>query len=99
MYNDGIMTGDKRKGTPLTGPSFYGNRYQRRCIERWQDAGWAFLHWTEIPQVMAVLENLLGDVIFIDENGWAWKGPTFSKSKLVPFNKYPPLKSSEGTEN
>jgi hypothetical protein len=39
---------------------------------------------------MAVLEGPLGDVVFIDENGWAWKGPTFSRKSPVPLDQYPP---------
>jgi hypothetical protein len=89
------MTTDKRKGTPLTGPFFYGTQDQRRAIERWQDAGWTFLHWTEVPHVMAVLESTLGDVVFIDENGWAWRGPAYSKSGLVPLDEWPPMKLDE----
>jgi len=49
-----------------------------------------FLHWTEVPCVMAVLEGPLGEVVFIDEYGWAWKGPTFSRKNPVPLDQYPP---------
>jgi hypothetical protein len=89
------MSEDKVRGVPLIGPFFSGSFEQRRAIGRWEDAGWTFLHWAEVPRIMAVLQNLLGDIIFIDESGWAWKGPTFDKSKPVPLEEYPPLKSSE----
>ena len=83
---------DKLPGAPLTGgrpPCFYGTFDQRRALDRWGSAGWTFLHWTEVPQVMAVLEGPLGDVVFIDENGWAWKGPTFNRKNPVPLDQYP----------
>jgi hypothetical protein len=89
------MGQDNSKGMPLTDPFSYGTGYQRRCIERWQGAGWAFLHWTEVPGIMAILGNAVGDIIFIDENGWAWKGPIFSRARPVPLEKYPVLKSNE----
>jgi hypothetical protein len=82
---------DKLPGTPpVTDPSFYGTFDQRCALDRWGSAGWTFLHWTEIPRVMAVLKGLLGEVVFIDENGWAWRGPTFSRKRPVPLDKYPP---------
>ncbi len=80
---------DKPKGTPPTAPSFHGTDDQRRAVERWEKAGWTFLHWTEVPKLLAVLDNVLGVVIFIDEYGWAWKGPIFSKRAAVPLDKYP----------
>jgi hypothetical protein len=86
------MSEDKVRGVPLTGPIFYGTFDQHRAIERWEDAGWTFLHWTEIPRIMAVLEGTLGDIVFVDEHGWAWKGPVYSKSNPVPLEKYPPMK-------
>jgi hypothetical protein len=89
------MSEDKVRGVPFTGPSFYGTFDQRRAIERWEDAGWTFLHWTEVPRIMAVLEGPLRDIIFIDEHGWAWKGPVYSKSNLVPLEKYPPMNFDE----
>jgi hypothetical protein len=81
---------DKLPGVPLTGPCFYGTFDQRRALDRWGSAGWTFLHWTEVPHVMAVLEGPLGEVVFIDEYGWAWKGPTFNKKSPVPLDQYPP---------
>jgi len=81
---------DKLPGVPLTGPHFYGTFDQRRALDRWGNAGWIFLHWTEVPCVMAVLEGPLGEVVFIDEYGWAWKGPTFSRKNPVPLDQYPP---------
>jgi len=85
------MNEDTCAGPPVGAP-FYGTHDQRCAIERWQDTGWIFFHWTEVPQLMAVLENTLGDVIFIDEKGWAWKGPNFSKSRPVPLEKWPSVK-------
>ncbi len=64
---------------------------QRRTMERWEGVGWTLLHWTEVAEVMAVMESPLGDVVFIDQNGWAWKGPVFRKSDPVPLEKYPPI--------
>jgi hypothetical protein len=40
---------------------------------------------------MGVLEGPLDEIIFIDENGWAWKGPVLSRSNAVPLDKYPPV--------
>ena len=44
---------------------------------------------------MAVLEGPLNEIIFIDEYGWAWKGPAFSRSNPVPLDQYPPAGQSE----
>ena len=84
------MNHDRPSGSPLTGPCFYGTFEQRRAIERWENVGWTFLHWTEVPSIMAVMENVIRDVVFIDDNGWAWKGPTFSRAQPVPLEQYPP---------
>ena len=84
------MNHDRPPRSPLTGPCFYGTVEQRRAIERWENAGWTFLHWTEVPRMMAVLESAIGDVVFIDDNGWAWKGPTFNRTEPVPLEQYPP---------
>ena len=84
------MNENKPSPLPLTGPFFYGTFDQRRALERWQKAGWTFLHWTEVPSIMAVMENVIGDVVFIDDHGWVWKGPTFSRARLVPLEQYPP---------
>jgi hypothetical protein len=89
------MSEDKVRGVPLTGPFFYGTFDQRCAIERWEDAGWTFLHWTEIPRIMAVLEGPLDEVVFIDEHGWAWKGPVYSRTNPEPWEEYPPMKSDE----
>ena len=89
------VTDGKPRGVPLTGPSFHGTFDQRCAIERWERAGWTFLHWTEVPQIMAVLESLLNEIVFIDEYGWAWKGPAFSRSTPVPFDRYPPRGAEE----
>jgi hypothetical protein len=77
---------DKLPGLPLTGPCFYGTFDQRRALDRWGSAGWTLLHWTDVPHVMAAL----GEVVFIDENGWAWKGPSFNRKSPVPLEQYPP---------
>ncbi len=84
------MNNDRPPASPLTGPCFYGTFDQRRAIERWEHAGWTFLHWTEVPRMMAVMENAIGDVVFLDDKGWAWKGPRFSKTDPVPLEQYPP---------
>ncbi len=84
------MSEHRIRGIPLLGPCHYGTRDQRRAIERWEDAGWTFLHWAEVPQMLAVLQNILGDAIFLDDHGWAWQGPTFDKTRPVPLHKYPP---------
>jgi hypothetical protein len=76
---------------PLTGPTFYGTGDQRRAIPQWERAGWTLLYWTEVPNMMAVLQGSLGEIIFIDRGGLAWQGPTFSKSRAVPLEKYPPV--------
>jgi hypothetical protein len=65
------MTDDKRRGVPLTGPLFSGTVDQRRAIERWENIGWTFLHWTEVPKIMAVTEGPLNDIISIDHYGGA----------------------------
>ena len=89
------MNHDRPPGSPLTGPCFCGTGEQRRAIERWENIGWTFLHWTEVPSIMAVMENVIGDVVFIDDHGWAWKGPTFSRAQPVPLEQYPPAVLSE----
>lgn len=83
------MNGKETNVKPPTGPFFPGTFTQRRAIARWENAGWIFVHWTEIPEMVAVLQSVLGDVIFIDQKGWAWEGPAFGKKKLVPLEKYP----------
>jgi hypothetical protein len=88
------MAEGTRGGILVGGPFFCGTFDQQRAIERWQNADWTFLHWTEVPQVMAVLEGALGAVVFIDGNGWAWKGPNFSKSRPVPLEKWPSVKGN-----
>jgi hypothetical protein len=85
------MDGEKTMGRPLIGPVFYGTDDQKRALSQWEKAGWTFLHWTEVPRMMAVLEGSLGEIIFIDQQGFVWQGPTFSKSKPVPLEKYPPV--------
>ncbi len=41
--------------------------------------------------MLAVVESPLGDVIFIDHYGFAWKGPTYNKKNPVPLEDYPPI--------
>ncbi len=85
------MDDQQPMGRPVTGPFFYGTGDQRRAIPQWERAGWTFLHWTEVPNMIAVLEDTLGQIIFIDQNGFAWQGPTFGTSTPVPLEKYPPV--------
>ena len=82
------MKHERPSGAPLTGPCFYGTVDQRRTIARWENAEWIFLHWTHIPEMIAVMLNELGDAIFIDTAGEAWKGPTFAKRRAVPLEQY-----------
>jgi len=65
--------------TPLTGPCFDGTHLQRQAIEKLESFGWLFLHWTEIPLMVAVMENQQGDIVFIDHEGRAWTGPGFNR--------------------
>ncbi len=60
-------------------------------MRRWKKQDWAFLYWTQVPPRMAVMQNDLGDTLFIDAKGTAWKGPTFSRADPVPLEQYPPL--------
>ncbi len=46
------------------------------------------LQWTEVPLVVAVMENVSGDIVFIDDIGWAWKGATYGKAKPVLIGEY-----------
>ncbi len=46
---------------------------------------------------MAVMKSVLGDVVFIDDGGWAWKGPMFNRAKPVPLDQYPPAVPYEST--
>jgi hypothetical protein len=79
----------KPKGIPSTGPFFYGTFDQRKMIDRWENAGWVFVHWTEVPDMVAVMQDPAGQIIFIDQEGIVWKGPTWDKKKPVPEEKYP----------
>ncbi len=80
---------EKPKGVPLTGPFFYGTLEQRKMIDRWENAGWVLLHWTEVPDMVAVIQDPTGRVVFIDQDGKAWKGPKWYKRKPVPEEEYP----------
>ncbi len=81
---------DNKRGAPRSGTRFHGTYDQRRAIKRWENAGWFFLHWTEVPRMVAVIENSIGDVAFIDHDGRAWTGPRFCKADPVPPEEYPP---------
>ncbi len=81
--------------SPSTGAPFQPRVDQRLAVERWERAGWIFLHWTEVPRTVAVLQNAIGDVVFIGPYGKAWKGPRFSKAKPVPLEQYPPAVPEE----
>ena len=83
------MKDEKLCESPLTGPCFNGTLAQRRAIGRWEKAGWTFLHWTEVPRMVAVIENDMGDVAFIDHDGKAWTGPRFSNADPMPMEHYP----------
>ena len=81
---------DRRPVTPLVGPCFHDTGQQREAIRQWENLGWVFLHWTEVPLMLAVMEQD-GDIIFIDHQGQAWTGPGFSKIKHVPTENHPPV--------
>ena len=66
-----------------------GTPAQKRAIERWEKTGWTFLHWTEVPRMVAVIENDTGDVAFIDHDGKTWTGPRFSKADSLTMEQYP----------
>ena len=72
-----------------------GTSDEQRAVERWEKAGWEFLYCTEVPRALAVLENPIGDTIFIDDKGWAWKGPAFSRSNRVPLEQCPPVNQQD----
>ena len=91
------MDHDKPSGPPRTGPRLHGTPAQKRALERWENAGWTFLHWTEVPRMMAVIENTNGDVAFIDHDGRAWTGPRFSKADPVPIEQHPAKIVDEST--
>ncbi len=84
------MDEKKPLGWSVTDPCLHGTHYQRREIERWENAGWIFLRWTESPLIVAVMEHISGDIVYIDDNGWAWKGPKLNKAHPVPLEQYPP---------
>jgi hypothetical protein len=85
-------------GCPLAGPFFYGTLPQRRCIERWQDADWVLLHWTEVPEILAVLKSPLDEIIFVDGHGYRRSGPSFIGLTLVPYDQYSPADPAEPIE-
>ncbi len=59
--------------TPLAGPSYHGTPEQVHAIQNLEKLGWLFLHWTEIPLLLAVMQKETGDVVFIDTDGHAWR--------------------------
>ncbi len=84
------MDDEKTTGNPSTGSLLHGTGDQTRVITQWEKAGWRVLHWTDVPRLMAVMEGPLGDIIFIDRQGFAWQGPEFDRTRPVPLEKYPP---------
>ena len=87
------MDRDRPPVMPLTGPRFYGTPEQTQAIQKWESTGWIFLHWTEVPPMVAVMENA-SDVIFIDHQGRALTGPGFSKGEHPGSNLHSLLKNS-----
>ncbi len=55
--------------TPLTGPCFCGTDNQRYAIQKLEAWGCCFLHWTEVPPLLAVMETPGGVIVFIDGEG------------------------------
>ncbi len=45
--------------------------------------------------MLAIMENAIGDVVYLDANGSAWKGPRFSRANPVPLEHYPPAQPYE----
>ncbi len=90
------------EGTPpestVSDQCFCGTLQQRREIERWENAGWILLRWVKSPLPVAVLEHAGGDIVFIDDNGFAWGGANFSKARPVPLEQYPPWGFDEWVE-
>ena len=74
---------------PLTGPRYYGTTDQRRTMFWFKTAGWTFLHWTDVPKILAVMESPSGRITFVDDRGSAWRGPVFS-SEPLSLEDYPP---------
>ncbi|HVN24467.1 MAG TPA: hypothetical protein VMT71_10890 [Syntrophorhabdales bacterium] len=85
------MNKDKPNESQASGLSPYGTSEQRRTMARWKHKGSTLQYWTEVPRSLAVMENDLGEVVFIDSDGKAWRGPRFSKANPVPVDQYPPL--------
>jgi len=81
------MHQEKPLGSAVNDPCHHGRLHQRREIEHWENAGWIFLRWIESPLLVAVLENSIGDVVFIDDHGFAWMGANFSKANPVPLDQ------------
>jgi len=84
------MDEEKLPVSAVTDPCLRGTLPQRREVERWEHAGWLLLRWMESPLLVAVLEHATGEIVFIDDNGFAWKGANFSKAHPVPLEQYPP---------
>jgi hypothetical protein len=83
-----VMKDGKQCQSSLTSRCASGTPAQRRAIERWGKTGWTLLHWTDVPRMVAVMENNIGDVAFIDRDGNAWTGPRFSKADPLPMEQY-----------
>ncbi len=83
------MSQEKPSGSAVTDSCLYGTMYQRREIERWESAGWLFLQWIEAPLHVGVLVDGVGNLVMIDDHGFAWRGTTFSTAHPVPLEQYP----------
>lgn len=87
------MDDEQNKRIPVTGPTMTGTEEQRRAIKRWEDVGSTFLHWTEVPEVIAVMKGPLGEIIFIYENGRTWRGsPVPRKEPVLKIHHSAPKK-------
>ena len=47
-----------------------GSDKQQMVIKRRKDAGWKFLHWTDIPEGIAVMEASNGKLAYINPDGF-----------------------------
>lgn len=62
---------------PVIGPFLYGFPDQNKMIRHFEEAGWAFIHWTDVPRPgLAVMMNEAGEAVFIDDYGKARRGRT-----------------------
>jgi len=85
------MSTERKLGETLMSDQYScGTREQKRAIQKWEGNGWTLLYWTQVPRLVAVIENCAGDVAFIDHRGRTWTGPGFSKTEPVRQER-PPL--------